>query len=131
MNRARTGPALRDRTYGLPRFDDARSVALSRLRGAIADAHDRDLNVPCCGAAWRDWTDDDPEVAVRAAARCRSCPVLTVCASYVAAHPEPAGTWAIQPASARARGFRLDQLNTFAASVCSSGLEEQFWRYSR
>ena len=126
-----TIPKLRDRAYGLPRLEGARCAALTRLRAAIAEAHEEGLTVPCCGRAWRDWTDDDPEVAMRAATRCRSCPVLTVCASYVAAHPEPAGTWAAQPSSIRARGFSLDQLNTFAASVCSFGLEEQFWRYSR
>lgn len=120
-----TGPKPRDRTYGLPRVDGARRLALTRLGAAIADAHQDGQVVPCCGRSWRDWTDDNPDVAQRAADACRSCPVLDECTTYVTEHHEIAGTWAGEPAPSRARGPRFDRVHTFAASVSSPAVSDE------
>lgn len=49
---------------------------------------------PCVRSRTGWWVSDDARDQARAAAECLTCPVLALCAAYIADNPEPAGVYA-------------------------------------
>lgn len=49
---------------------------------------------PCVASRTGWWTSERPADQARAAAECRTCPVLALCREYIAENPEPAGVYA-------------------------------------
>src|SRR5690625_2979152 len=78
-----TATPSRSRTHGLMAFENA-----------IAECLETGQYVPCQGDDRRYWTSDDPYEIDAAVLACRSCPVLSACATYVTQWPEGPGVWA-------------------------------------
>lgn len=75
--------------------DQARTDALADLMGSIYAHVQAGSPVPCVeperGHLWASERAAETEAA---AWRCRRCPAIEACRTYVTAFPEPAGVWA-------------------------------------
>ena len=70
---------------------EAHGVLLDGLAGVVRAG----AEVPCHAPGASAWLSDKRAEQGMAAALCRrGCPLLGACRAYVAAWPEPAGTWA-------------------------------------
>ena len=78
---------------GTQRDETARHAAHADLMGLLGALLRAGAVVPCLGKR-AEWAAADDVTADAAATACLGCPALAACAAYVAAYPEPAGTWA-------------------------------------
>lgn len=86
----------------MSRRHDDRAAELESLMQAIWSRETEGDRVPCVqperGHLWLSEDRADIEAAIH---RCRTCPALGDCRSYINQFPEPAGVWAAQSATER------------------------------